>query len=350
MNAAGPKQQRGVALITVLLVMVIAIAAVTHSILRNRIALSRTGMLLANTQLAEFVGGAEAWARVALERDWEADKEAGKRGEDPPADHAGEPWAQKALEFNPDNGKIRIQIKDLHSCFNVNNLTAGGSGRQGGQGRQGGEQNEIFERLVRNVSGKPELANAILDWLDADDTPKAPGTEDDGYLGLDVAHRTPDTQITDVSELAAVQGMEAEDWQKLRPFLCALPETDTKINVNFAPVELIEAVQPEANSEEIVRQRESEMVFSDYAQLASYGVTGGSGLVFESSYFLARIAVQLGDGGDYRQYWETTLKVDQGKGSAEVLHRQRRSFSTGHMQELLQDSSESADDKSRKTK
>ncbi|MGL6161835.1 type II secretion system minor pseudopilin GspK [Microbulbifer sp.] len=348
MNTAGPRQQRGVALITVLLVMVIAIAAVTHAILRNRIALSRTGMLLANTQLAEFVGGAEAWARVALERDWEADKEAGNRAENPSADHAGEAWAQKALEFNPDNGKIRIQIKDLHSCFNVNNLTAGGS--RGGSGRQGGGQNEIFERLVRNVSGKPELARAIVDWLDADDTPRAPGTEDDGYLGLDVAHRTPDTQITDVSELAAVQGMEVEDWQKLRPFLCALPETDTKINVNFAPAELIEAVQPEANAEEIVRQRESDTVFSDYAQLASYGVASGSGLVFESSYFLARIAVQLGDSGDYRQYWETTLKVDQGKGRAEVLHRQRRSFSTGQMQELLQDSSESANDKSRKIK
>ncbi|WP_323844162.1 type II secretion system minor pseudopilin GspK [Microbulbifer magnicolonia] len=315
-------RQRGVALITVLLVMVIAIAAVTHAITRNRIAVSRTGALLANTQLAEFVGGAEAWARVALERDFLADREQNQS-----ADSAQEAWAQKALAFNPDNGRIRINIKDLNSCFNVNNL-ADAAGEQS-------EQRQVFERLVRNVSGKAELAKSIQDWIDAGDTPLAPGTEDDGYLGREIAHRTPDTPISDISELSAVQGMEAEDWQKLQPFLCALPESGTAVNINFAPQELLEAMDPQANAAEIVRFRESDGVFSDRAQLADYGISSAARLVFHSQYYLARIAVQLGPDGDYRQYWETTLQLDESSGQAQVVQRQRRTFSGTMMQELL---------------
>lgn len=318
----GLNRQRGVALITVLLVMVIGIAAATHAIMRNRIALSRTGALLANTQLAEFVGGAEVWARVALEKDFELDRE-----QTPSSDSAQEAWAQKALAFNPDNGKIRINIRDLNSCFNVNNLADAG---------EDSEQRQIFERLVRNVTGRAELAKSIQDWLDPGDTPMAPGTEDDGYLGLEVAHRTPDVSITDISELRSVQGMETEDWEKLRPFLCALPEVGTTINVNFAPVELLQAVDPQANAGEIVRFRESEGVFNESAQLNSYGIAGGSRLVFHSQYYLARIAVQLGTDGEHRQYWETMLQLDETDGTVRVVQRQRRTFSGEFMQELLE--------------
>ncbi|MCX2782335.1 type II secretion system minor pseudopilin GspK [Microbulbifer thermotolerans] len=314
------QRQRGVALITVLLVMVIAIAAVTHAITRNRVAVTRTGALLANTQLAEFVTGAEVWARVALEKDYEVDREASES-----ADTAHESWAQKALAFNPDNGRIRINIKDLHSCFNVNNLVNNVSSAD----------REAFERLVRNISGNTELAKSIMDWVDAGDTPLLSGTEDDGYLGRELAHRTPDTLITDVSELVAVQGMEMEDWQKLQPFLCALPESGTAININFAPAELIEALDPQAKTADILGFRESGGVFHERSQLASYGITNSNGFVFHSQYFLARIAVQLGSDGDYQQYWESTLQLDEASGEARVVQRQRREFSGVAMRELL---------------
>ncbi|WP_346839994.1 type II secretion system minor pseudopilin GspK [Microbulbifer sp. SAOS-129_SWC] len=319
MNNPGLRQQRGIALITVLLVMVIAIVVATHAITRNRIAVSRTGALLANTQLAEFVGAAEAWARVALEKDYENDRE-----QKPAADSAAEAWAVPALSFNPDNGKIRINIKDLNSCFNVNNLVEDSS-----------EERQVFERLVRDVTGRAELAKAMLDWLDRGDTPLAPGTEDDGYLGLEIAHRTPDTLITDVSELSAVQGMKTEDWQALQPFLCALPETGTSINVNFAPPELLRAYAPEGNAAELLRFREADGVLSEQAQLAAYGFENSAGLSFNSDYFLARIAVQLGEGAEYRQYWESEIQLNETTGEARVIQRQRRPFSSAIMRDLL---------------
>jgi len=320
-----PARQRGVALITVLLVMVIAVAAVTHAVTRNRLAISRTSAILANTQLAEFVHGAEAWAIIALERDFEEDRAATSA-----SDNLQEAWAQRLVEFNPDNGKIRIQIKDLQSCFNVNNLTVSRAG-----GGADSSEGKVLQRLVRNLGGRAETAMAIEDWVDPGDTPLASGTEDTGYLGQEVAHRTPDTFITDVSELSAGQGIEPEEWNTIAPKLCALPESGTRINVNTASAELLSAMFPSANIPGLINQRESGTPFTQAADLSAFGITGGAELDFNSAYYVAHIAVQLGL--ENRQYWESMLKLDTTTGAVKVIQRQRREFSGQFLQELLGD-------------
>ena len=330
-------KQRGVALITVLLVMVIAVAAVTHAVTRNRLAISRAGAILANTQLAEFVHGAEAWAVVTLEKDFEEDRTAGTA-----SDNLMELWSQRQADFNPDNGKIRILIKDLQGCFNVNNLTASGGsggsssgssgGSSGGGGAAGSGPGPTLRRLVSNLGGPADVALAIEDWLDAGDTPLASGTEDTGYLGMELAYRTPDTLITDVSELSAVQGMEQDFWRQLEPELCAIPEAGTLVNVNTASQELLSAMYPTANVAGLVTQRESGVAFTQMADLTSFSVSGGD-LDFNSTYYVAHIAVQLGL--EHRQYWESILKLDTATGKVKVIQRQRREFSGQFLQELL---------------
>ncbi|MBB5210450.1 type II secretion system minor pseudopilin GspK [Microbulbifer hydrolyticus] len=329
MIVANPERQRGVALITVLLVMVIAVAAVTHAVTRNRLAISRTSAILANTQLAEFVHGAEAWSIIALEKDFEEDRAATAA-----SDNLLEPWAQKLVEFNPDNGKIRIQIKDLQSCFNVNNLTmdqAAGGGPGGGEA----SASKVLQRLVRNLGGRADTAMAIEDWVDPGDTPLSSGTEDNGYLGQEVAHRTPDTFITDVSELSAGQGIEPQEWKVIAPELCALPESGTKVNVNTASQELLSAMFPSANVAGLINYREGGTPFTDAGELSGFGITGGGELDFNSAYYVAHIAVQLGL--EHRQYWESTLKLDTTTGEVKVIQRQRREFSGQFLQELLGD-------------
>ncbi len=329
-------RQQGVALITVLLVMVIAVAAVTHAVTRNRLAISRTSAILANTQLAEFVHGAEAWAIIALEKDYMEDREASSS-----SDNRAEAWAQRLAEFNPSNGKIRIQIKDLHSCFNVNNLTSGRAAGGSGGGTAGGASSgtgnaAVLARLVRNAGGQQEAALAIQDWVDAGDTPLASGTEDTGYLGLEESYRTPDTMITDVSELRAVQGMEPDVWSRLEPQLCALPAEGTSINVNTASQELLEAMFPSANVAGLVNQRDSGTPFTQAADLSGFGInSAGTEVDFNSEFFVAHIAVQLGL--EHRQYWESVMHLDTGTGKVKVIQRQRREFSGQFLQELLGD-------------
>ncbi|MCQ3831089.1 type II secretion system minor pseudopilin GspK [Microbulbifer elongatus] len=329
------RNQRGVALITVLLVMVIAVAAVTHAVTRNRLAISRTSAILANTQLAEFVHGAEAWATVTLEKDFEEDREAGSA-----SDNLHELWAQHQTEFNPGNGKIRILIKDLQGCFNVNNLTVpgGSSGADsGGSGTAGSGPGPVLRRLVSNLGGPADMALGIEDWLDPGDTPLASGGEDTGYLGMELAYRTPDTLITDVSELRAVQGMDPEIWRQLEPELCALPEAGTPVNVNTASEGLLSAMFPSANIASLITQRESGVAFTQMSDLSPFNISGGGDLDFNSAYYVAHIAVQLGleAGTEHRQYWESILKLDTTTGKIKVIQRQRREFSGQFLQELL---------------
>ncbi|WP_299592805.1 type II secretion system minor pseudopilin GspK [uncultured Microbulbifer sp.] len=328
--ASHPARQRGVALITVLLVMVIAVAAVTHAVTRNRLAISRTSAILANTQLAEFVHGAEAWAIIALEKDFEEDRTATAA-----SDNLQEPWAQKLVEFNPDNGKIRIQIKDLQSCFNVNNLTQSRAGGSGDSASAETSDSKLLQRLVRNLGGRAETAMAIEDWVDPGDIPLTSGTEDNGYLGQEIAYRTPDTFITDISELSAGQGIEPEEWSAIAPELCALPESGTKINVNTASEAVLSAMFPSANVPGLISQRESGTPFTQMADLSGFGITGGAELDFNTAYYVAHIAVQLGL--ENRQYWESILKLDTTTGEVKVIQRQRREFSGQFLQELLGD-------------
>ncbi|MCH9692552.1 MAG: type II secretion system minor pseudopilin GspK [Gammaproteobacteria bacterium] len=311
-------RQRGIALITVLLVMVIAVAAVTHALMRNHLAVSRTGAILANTQLAEFVNAAEAYAIVLLEEDFEQDQQVTSA-----SDALSEDWAQRQEQaFQLDNGQIRIQIKDLQACLNVNNLANEGPD---------GPWVKAFQKLVRGVDGGGELVLAIQDWLDKDDKPQTLGSEDDGYLGLELAFRTPDILISDVSELRSVKGMDTELWEDFKPYICALPEDGTKLNANTAPVELLDKLYDNVNITNLNARRAEGPL--DQGELGEFGIEDKDELLFyRSQYFVAYIAVQLN--AEHQQYWESILRRDD-TGRVRVLQRQRHEFSGQFLQDIL---------------
>jgi general secretion pathway protein K len=81
------------------------------------------------------------------------------------------------------------------------------------------------------------IAAAAADWIDSDDQPLPLGAEDAAYRGR--GGLTGATMMADVSELRAVVGVVTGDargdafWARLRPLLCALPETNlSPINPN----------------------------------------------------------------------------------------------------------------------
>src|SRR5206468_7622111 len=64
----------------------------------------------------------------------------------------------------------------------------------------------------RNIlMGLPEMteyiADAILDWLDADDTPRQFGAESDYYLGLNPPYETKNGPLDALDELLLVSGV-----------------------------------------------------------------------------------------------------------------------------------------------
>ena len=84
----------------------------------------------------------------------------------------------------------------------------------------------------------------MTDWLDADQTEAIPdGAEDPLYSGFVPAYRTADRRISNITELAAVEGIDALTFELLLPHVTALPGR-TAINVNTATLPVLQSLGP----------------------------------------------------------------------------------------------------------
>lgn len=74
--------------------------------------------------------------------------------------------------------------------------------------------------------------DAILDWRDADDAPRADGAEDREYLAAGIAYGAKDGHFDSIEELQLVMGMTPELYRKLRPALTVYarrPDVDPRL-------------------------------------------------------------------------------------------------------------------------
>lgn len=222
MRSASPaarRRQRGVALLTAILVVAVATVIATNLLWLSTLDLRRTGSTLAIDQELQFVLGAEAWVGDILQQDLEDSSE---------SDHLGEVWATQIDPLPIDGGFIYGSVVDLQGLFNLNNLVA-----------PDGDVDPVmlaqFQRLLTLLEIDPLIAGAVVDWIDPDiETTFPNGGEDEVYAGLDPQYRTSNGMITTPSELMAIVGFDAEIYARLVPYVTALP-MGTTLNVNTAP-------------------------------------------------------------------------------------------------------------------
>jgi general secretion pathway protein K len=247
---------RGVALITALLISALAGAVATNLAWDNALDARRTMVLLYRDQAVQVAVGAEGWVRTILKDDL-----AGSTN-----DHLDEIWATEipALPIDSEavQGQIWGNIEDLQGRFNVNNLV----GPDGAIDEAAFEQ---FERLLTALGLDTRLAAATADWLDTDQQEMIPsGAEDPLYSSMTPAYRTADQSISNVTELAAVDGMDPVSFEILLPHVIALPGR-TAINVNTATIPVLQSLGPNitlGDAEGLVSARE-EGGFVDYANI-----------------------------------------------------------------------------------
>jgi general secretion pathway protein K len=95
-------------------------------------------------------------------------------------------------------------------------------------------------RLVGVLGLDPALADAIADWVDADDTPRARGAERDWYLSLDPPYVPRNAPPPTVGELALVRGASSAALARLAPYVTVAGERG--VNPNTASREVLLAV------------------------------------------------------------------------------------------------------------
>lgn len=216
--------REGMALLTVLL-LVAVMSVVAIAILDDvRFSVRRTTNAESQAQAQWYAAGAERLARRQVTRLLAAD----------PVRTPLEPaWNGRRLTFPIEGGSISAVVTDGQACFNLNSVVQG-VGEDLTVRPLGVAQ---FLALGRAV-GAPEsrmraVADALVDWLDADGEPRPLGAEDGAYAGLSTPYRTGGVLLSEVSELRAVKGVEADLYRRLRPLVCALPTSRlSPLNVN----------------------------------------------------------------------------------------------------------------------
>jgi len=279
------RRQRGVALITVLLVVALVTVVCAALLLRQQLAIRSTGNQLLVRQAQYYAEGGELLAKALLRRDLAADQ----------VDHPGEPWANPGLRFPLDEGgELRLRIEDLAGRFNLNSLAAGG---------EAGELALLrLRRLLQLLQLTPAYAERLQDWLDGDQEASGmAGAEDDQYLLQKPPYRTGPGRIAEVSELRLLLGMREEDFRRLAPHVSALP-ADAQLNVNTASAlvlsSLADSLAP-AQAAELVAAR-GRQGFRDLQSFLSQPALAGSGLQGEglalsTSYFQVISEVRVGE-------------------------------------------------------
>ena len=272
---------KGVALISVLLVVAVLASVVYHLTSRHASSLAQSQNALGFDQALAYALGGEALARQVLYQD--------RTETGPEIDSLEEDWAQAFPPFELDEqGFVEIQARDLSGCFNLNALA----------GEASESHLDRFKTLLRNLEVPEPVADETRDWIDADQSVHGFGAEDNDYLGLRPAYRTSGQPLAHVSELRLMRSMTAEHLQRLRPHVCVLPINALKLNVNTATSHALAALAPELSEPELRMLTEAPRTFAnleEFSNVAAGFETLTPHLGVTSEYFEVQVRVAVGD-------------------------------------------------------
>lgn len=283
------RAQSGVALITVLVILFIAVALSVGMQWQTSLDQRRTATLVQGDQALEYALGAEAWAEQILRRDYQQNPNATTQAQD---------WAQQLPPLPVEGGQIIGHLEDLQGRFNVNNLA-------GGQNTASLQQ---FQRLLTALNLDPLLANAVSDWVNGGLNPNPlGGAKDDTYSRLQPPYLTADQPMTSISELLLVKGVTPQVYARLLPYVCALPvqashgsgpQAGVPVNINTASAPVLMSldahITADVAADIIGRRGDNGFTSTQQVQQALNGIQLPATAGISSSYFLLTVTAEIG--------------------------------------------------------
>lgn len=211
------RRERGVAVITAILIVAVAASAAAMMLSQQSAMIDQALMVSSRAQADLYAQAGVDWARGVLAEDARR-----TRG----VDTLAEGWAQPIAALPVDRALVAGSIGDEQARFNLNNVMNGN--------QASAPDIRMLREILGHVGLAPDLAEAIVDWIDADaDLAGSAGAEDAFYLGLARPYRAANRPMVQVEELYRVRGFDAAAVAKLRPWVTALP-IRTATNVNTA--------------------------------------------------------------------------------------------------------------------
>ena len=288
-------KQSGTALISVLLIFAVCSVLAVEMQERQHIDIRRTINILSRDQAYLYASAAEAIAFDALLEDLKRDN---RKGDE--IDHLDEEWhGEKSLPV--DGGAVTASITELQGKLNLNALRSSNPVVVA-------EAKLLFKGLMdelglpkaeENAFPTDDMLNLVMEWMDQNDEDDAlVEGEDYYYQGLEVAYRTSNNYMTNISELRLVRGFSDEDIAELEEYIVFLPP-DTPLNINTVDTTLAGLLRADGATA-IVTDRPKKG-WDDPSQIPAAAVIAGSPapkqLVFPavaySEYFLLTATVTI---------------------------------------------------------
>jgi len=286
----GITRQRGVAIITALLIVAIATTISISISTRLQLDVRRTGNVIAGDQAYLYLLAAESWSKRILIQD----------RKDSEIDHLGEDWAIELPPLPVEGGYIQGRLTDLQSCFNINSLLDAGTDTNTGTNTNVARTR--LERLLTNLKIDTAGAQAIIDWIDSDLQTTIPdGAEDVYYMNLDQPYRTANTPLQSISELRLIKGFEDPlVYATVLPHVCAFG-VNTSININTATTEVLRSLADDltdSDIEKIIEQR-NDTAFNNINEFTSSSnlkekIGSTEGLSVDTEYFMLQTQSTIG--------------------------------------------------------
>jgi len=237
-SARSRVRERGVAVITALLLTTLAVAIVASLFWQQQVQVRSMENQRLQLQTKWILRGALDWSKLVLDTF--------RGGQYTSLD---QPWATPLAETRLDQYIERERIEgenfdatlsgsvtDACSRYNLRNL-AGDNGPDEGQVK-------VFKNLLRNLQMQETLAARVADYVVATQPPRAivegpdpppPPVPRSTVTGKPIS-------LLQVDDLLAVPGFTPEMVERLRPFVIVLPSGKTKVNVNTALPEVLAAI------------------------------------------------------------------------------------------------------------
>ena len=281
------RRQRGLAAVTAILIVAVAASAATLMLAQQSAMLDQTMLVASRAQADLYSRAGLDWVRGVLLEDAATSK----------FDSLDEGWAQPIAALPVERAVVSGAITDEQGKFNLNNLV-------GSNDTASKLDVDIFKAILASQGLAPELAEAVIDWIDFnDDLAGTAGAENAYYLSLKRPYRIANVAMTQVEELYRVRGFDAAAVRKLRPYVTALPKGPVRgtININTASQVVLQALLPKQPPEDIVKwvagRKGKPMKTKDEIVAWARNPLPGAldALDVQSSYFLARINVAQDD-------------------------------------------------------
>jgi general secretion pathway protein K len=214
------KRERGLAVVTALLIVAVAASAAALMLSQQSAMLDQVAMVSTRAQADAYALAGIDWARGVLAED---------KQRAPEVDSLDEGWAQPIAALPVERAVVSGLIVDEQGKFNLNNLATAND-----------LDKRVFRTLLTSLGLSSDLADAVKEWVDP-----VEGPESAYYLALARPYRAAKAPMVQVDELYRVRGFDAAAVAKLRPYVTALPE-HTPINVNTAPDAILAAIVGDA--------------------------------------------------------------------------------------------------------